>query len=218
MAAPAGSSARDLSDVQELIDESRLTFARFAEHPDMGWLRRYAKDAQGIFIAPSLVRIGYFFGAANGKGVLLVRDEQTGQWSDPAFRTVVAGGVGLQIGIARAEVVALVMTKRGVESLVRTRFFLGPGFTVAVGPIGRAASGATTPTLAVDVISFAKVQGGFAGVKLDGTVVYSDEQAHALYYGSGVRSEDILAHPGRVRHWYSDRIRAMLNRLSKDEP
>ena len=218
MVAPDRSSALDLIDIQELVDESRLTLARFTEHPDMAWLRRHAKDAQAIFIAPSIVSVGYLMGAAHGKAVLLVRDEQTGQWSDPAFFTVVGARFGLQIGIARAEVVALVMSKRSIESIVRNRFFLGPGIALAIGPIGRAASGATTPTLSVDVISFAKVRGGFAGVKLDGTFLFSDDEAHALYYGGAFRSGDILGHPGRVQHWYSERLRAMLNDLSKDEP
>ena len=218
MATPDRSSALDLIDVQELVDESRLTFARFVDHPDMAWLRRHVKDAQAIFIAPSIVSLGYFMGAAYGKAVLLVRDEQTGQWSDPAFLTLVSAGFGLQIGIARAEVVALVMTKRGIESIVRNRFFFGPEIKLAVGPIGRAASGATTPTLGVDAISFAKVRGGFAGVKLNGTFLFSDDEAHALYYGSAFRSLDILGHPGRVQHWYSERIRAMLTQLSKDGP
>jgi lipid-binding SYLF domain-containing protein len=218
MVAPDRSSALDLIDIQELVDESRLTLARFVEDPDMAWLRGHAKDAQAILIAPSIVRVSYVAGAAYGKAVLLVRDEQTGQWSDPAFFTLVGTGFGLQIGIARAEVVALVMTKRGIDSIVRNRFFLGPEIKLAVGPIGRAASGATTPTFSVDVVSFAKVRGAFAGVKLNGTFLFSDDVAHAMYYGGAFRSGDILGHPGRVQHWYSDRFRAMLNDLSKDEP
>lgn len=216
--APDQSSALDLADVQELVDESRLTFARFEEHPDMEWFRRYAKEAQAIVIVPDMVRLGYLLGAAYGKAIVLVRDEQTGQWSDPAFLTLVSAGVGLQIGIAQAEVVALAMTKRSAESFVHSRLFLGTGITLAAGPVGRAVSGSTTPTLSADVISFARVKGAFAGVKLSGTLVFSNDQAHALYYGGPFRSQDILEHPGRVRHWYSDRLQAMLNRVSKDEP
>ena len=218
MAAPDRGSALDLIDVQELVDESRLTFARFVEDPNMAWLRRHAKDAQAIFIAPEIVRIGYFMGAAHGKGILVVKDEQTGQWSDPAFFTLIGAGVGLQIGIARAEVVALVMTKQGIESFIGSRLFLGTGATLAVGPMGRAVGSATTPTLGVDIISFAKVGGGFAGVALDGTVLFSDDEAGALYYGAPIQTTDLLARPGEVQHWYSDRIRATLHQLSQDEP
>ena len=218
MAAPNRGSALDLIDIQELVDESRLTFARFVEDPDMAWLRRHAKDAQAIFIAPEIVRIGYFMGAAHGKGILLVKEEQTGQWSDPAFFTVIGAGVGLQIGIARAEVVALVMTKQGIESFIDSRLFLGTGARLAVGPMGRAVGSATTPTLGVDIISFAKVGGGFAGVALDGTVLFSDDEAAALYYGAPIQTTDLLARPGEVQHWYSDRIRATLHQLSKEAP
>ncbi len=218
MAAPERGRALDLVDIQELVDESRLTLARFVEHPDMTWLRRHAQEAQAIFIAPNVVRIGYFMGAAHGKGILLVKDERTGQWSDPAFFTVIGAGVGLQIGISRAEVVALVMTKQGIESFIDSRFFLGAGAALAVGPIGRAVGSATTPTLGVDIISFAKVGGAFGSVALNGTFLFSDDDAGALYYGTPIHTTDLLARPGEVQHWYSDRIRATLHHLSKDEP
>jgi hypothetical protein len=36
---PVVAPAADVYDLQEIIDESRLTFARFVGHSDMTWLR-----------------------------------------------------------------------------------------------------------------------------------------------------------------------------------
>jgi lipid-binding SYLF domain-containing protein len=208
MAAPDRGSALDLIDVQELVDESRLTFARFVKDPKMTWLREHAKEAQAIFIAPEIDRLGYFIGAVRGKGVLLVKDEVTGLWSDPAFLTITGATFGLQIGLERAQAVALIMTKRGVQSFLGKHLILGTGIGLTVGPIGGGVGGATTPTLSADMVTFANANGVFAGLVLKGLVVTADEEADALYYGRAIRSADILTDPVGVTHWYSTRIRA----------
>jgi len=216
--APVPAHAGDLSDLQEIVDEARLTFARFVGHPDMNWFREHLKDARAVFIAPSLVKAGYFVGGARGNGVLLVLEERTGEWSDPAFFTVTGGSLGLQIGIQRSEFVAMVMTNKGLESLRGTRFILGADATLAVGPIGGGVGGGTTPTLSADVVSFARSDGAFAGLALQGLVILPDNDSNAVYFGGPVRSTDILAGSDGIHHWYSARLRATLMKAQSGEP
>jgi lipid-binding SYLF domain-containing protein len=213
---PAPVKAMDVSDAQEVVDDARLIVARMLAHPDMNWLRRNVQEAKAIFIAPAIVRIGYFAGLAKGRGVLLVKDEQTGQWSDPAFFSLMGASVGLQIGIARTEVVALIMGREEADSFRRGRFVFGPGAALAIGPMGAAAKVATTPTLRHGIVSFAKAEGAYAGVGLQGVIAMSDNSANEAYYGAAMRSEDILAHPQTIRHWYSARIRNTLDRAGED--
>jgi lipid-binding SYLF domain-containing protein len=212
---PVLGEAMDISDAQAIVDDARLTVARMLGHPDMSWLRRNVQEAKAIFIAPEVVRIGYFAGVAKGKGVLLVKDKQTGQWSDPAFFSLMGASVGLQIGIARTEAVALIMGSDETDSFLRGRFVFGPGAALAIGPVGASAGASTTPTLRHGIVSFAKAGGAYAGVTLQGVIAMSDESANEAYYGSEMRSEDILVHPQTIGHWYSARIRNTLDRAGE---
>ncbi|NGZ11471.1 MAG: hypothetical protein CV088_19220 [Nitrospira sp. LK70] len=216
MLCPAPGTAMDVTDAQEIVDNARLIVARMLAHPDMNWLRRNVQEAKAIFIAPAIVRIGYLAGVAKGEGILLVKDEQTGQWSDPAFFSLMGVSAGLQIGIARTEVVALIMGRDEADSFFRGRFVFGPGTALAIGPMGAAAKAATTPTLRHGIVSLAKAEGAYAGVTLQGVIAMSDESTNEAYYGSAMRSEDILAHPQTIRHWYSARIRNTLDRAGED--
>ena len=199
-------TADDIDDIRELLDESRLTFSRFVEHPTMVWLKKHIHDAKGIFIAPALTEGGYILGGALGKGMLLLRDEQSGQWSEPAFYQVTSASFGFQIGVSRSEVLVLIMTSRGIESLLKTSFILGPGLKVAVGPIGRGVSGGVSSSLAADFITFARSKGAMIKLSLGGTLLRVWTKAHEIYYGKEVAPEEIVLSQ-KVSNWYSARFR-----------
>jgi lipid-binding SYLF domain-containing protein len=57
--------AEDLSDLQELVDESRLTFEHFVRHPDLDWLRSHLMEAKGLLILPEVTKAGYVVGATH---------------------------------------------------------------------------------------------------------------------------------------------------------
>lgn len=214
---PVPAAADDLFDLQELVDEARLTFARFVMHPDMTSLRDRVKEARAVFIAPAFVKAAYIVGASLGKGVLLVRHEETGEWSDPAFYTITGASVGLQIGARRSEVVALLGAHKGVDALLSARFMLSATINLAVGPVGGGVSGSATPTLSADVISFSRSDGAFAGLALGGLVMLPDDDANTLYYGQPIKAADILTDPAGVHHWYSARLRATLTKVQTGE-
>ncbi len=214
---PVTASADDLFDLQELVDDARLTFARFVMHPDMTSLRARVKEARAVFIAPAFVKAGYFVGGSLGKGVVLVRVEETGEWSDPAFYTITGVSVGLQIGAKRSEVVAVISSKVEIESLLSSRFMLSATTNLAVGPVGGGAGGSATPTLSADVISFARSDGAYAGLTLGGLVMLPDNDANTVYYGQPIKSADILTNPVGIHHWYSARLRATLRKVQNEE-
>jgi lipid-binding SYLF domain-containing protein len=207
------SVAEDLSELQELVDEARLTFEHFVRHPDLDWLRSHLKEAKGLLISPAVTKAGYVVGATHANGLFLVRDDETNRWSEPAFYRVVGGSVGIQIGIARSEAVVLVMTERGKQSLLSSTFIFGPGLTVAVGPLGRSMSGGISSSLAADFVTYARSRGAMARLTLGGTVVAVRDEAHALYYGKPVTPPDILV-AGTAHNWYSARLRKALTRAT----
>lgn len=58
------------------------------------------KEARGIFIVPQLLKAAFYFGGEGGSGVFLVKDDKTGEWSDPDFYT--NGSRQIRISIRRA--------------------------------------------------------------------------------------------------------------------
>ncbi|MBL8072261.1 MAG: lipid-binding SYLF domain-containing protein, partial [Nitrospira sp.] len=120
------------------------------------------------------------------------RDEKTGEWSEPAFFTMGAASFGFQFGAQISEVVLLVLTQRGVDSLLLGNFKLGADGSVAVGPVGAGVAGATTPNLSADLLSFVRAKGLFAGVSLEGAALISRDEWSRAYYGKPVTPTEII--------------------------
>ena len=154
--------------------------------------RAYLKHAKGLLIIPSLYKGAFFVGGAGGKGALVVRDAQTDEWFGPAFYSTGSMSFGLQFGGEKSEVVILVMTQKGLDSLYSTSFKLGGDVSVAVGPIGAGAQAATAPSLKVDYISYSRAKGVFLGLSLDGAVIKDNYEWNKAYYGKPVRPVNIL--------------------------
>ncbi len=207
--APTLSAADDLTELQQLVDDARLTFEQFYRDPDLDWLRSHLKEAKGLFILPAVTKAGYVLGATHATGLFLVRDEETNRWSEPAFYRAVGGSVGFQIGIARSEALVLVMTERGKRSLMSSTFIFGPGLTVAVGPLGRSVTGGVSTSLAADFVTYAHSKGAMASLTLGGMVVAVRGDAHEVYYGGPVTPTDILL-AGAAGNWYNARLRKAL--------
>ena len=74
---------------------------------------------------PQYMKGALIYGAAGGSGVFVAKDEKTGEWSEPAFFTMCAASFGFQFGAQMSEVVLLVLTQRGVDSLLLGNFKLG---------------------------------------------------------------------------------------------
>ncbi len=196
-------------DQKDLVDQARITFEAFLADSNMGWFRDHVKDAKAIFIVPQFLKGAFFFGAAAGSGVLLVRDEKTGDWSEPAFYTMGAGSFGFQFGAQAAEVTLLILTKRGVDSMLLGNFKLGADGSVAIGPVGAGVAGATSPTLSADLLSFARAKGLFAGVSLEGAVLSVRDEWNKDYYGKAVQPTDIVQRH-EVSNPHSAELRAAL--------
>jgi lipid-binding SYLF domain-containing protein len=197
LACASMSSTTDEPIVQQLlVDEARVVVDTFAADPEMEWFRKYLKDAKGVLIVPDLYKGAWFLGGSGGRGVLVVRDQETGKWAGPAFYTMGSVSFGLQFGGQKSEAIILVMTQKGIKSLQKTSVKLGGDVSVAAGPVGIGAQGATAPSLKVDYITFARSMGAFIGVSLDGAVIDENYDWNKAYYGKPVRAADILVSRG----------------------
>ena len=184
-------SANDKMESNQLIDKAQLPLQSFMCDKNMGTFRNLIRKAQGVLIAPSVLKGAFIVGASGGSGVLFVRDKTNGKWSGPAFYTIGGASFGLQIGGQSSEVVLLAMTDRGVRSFLGNSFKLGGDVGIAAGPVGMGAAAATA-NLSADILSFSRSKGLYGGISLDGAVVAVRDKLNDAYYGKHVSPADIL--------------------------
>jgi len=176
---------------EEIVSDSRFAVERLLSDKDFPQLRRYVENARAVYIVPSLIKGGFILGAEGGTGVLLVRGTD-GTWSSPAFYTLAAGSIGLQIGGQVSEVVFTVMTDGGVDAFLNNEFKLGGDVSVAVGPIGAGLEASTTTNMADDIYAFSKSVGLFGGGALEGAKIISRGKINDEYYNAYAPTRDIL--------------------------
>ncbi len=180
------------NEEQDRVDQARITVNSFAADENMELMLELLNKAHGVVIIPQLLKAGFIIGGSGGSGVLLSYDPESKSWSSPSFLTMGSGSVGLQIGAESAEIMLLIMSKKGMEAVVKNKFTLGGDASVAVGPLGAGAKAATTTNIGADIYSFSKAKGLFGGIALEGAVLQPNESANKAYYGSAVTPIDIV--------------------------
>ena len=93
------------SDEADRLREAGVVFEEIMSAPDSTIPASVLGKAEGIAIFPSTLKVGFIFGAHRGKGVLSVRDKDSGEWSSPAFLTLTGGSFGAQIGGQSTDIV-----------------------------------------------------------------------------------------------------------------
>lgn len=181
-------AAAESAEQQLLVDKARVTFESFMTDKDHIWLRENLNQAKGLIIIPSLLKAGFFIGGSGGSGVLIVKDDKTGQWSQPAFYTLGAGSLGIQFGAEAAEIIMMVRTQKAVDALFASSFKLGGDTSIAVGPVGKGVKS----NIVADILSFSRTKGAYAGVSLEGSVIKTKDKWNEAYYGKAVSPADII--------------------------
>ena len=146
---------------------------------------------KAIVVFPNLLKAAMIAGARVGKGVVIVRSPKTGKWNPPAFVKSPQASWGIQAGIQKAELVLLVMTNKGLKQLFKTQYDLGKGPQIALGPVGKTID----LNLALsknDIFAYSRIEGLFAGLSFEGTVIWSDRNANYEYYQQPVSNRNLL--------------------------
>ena len=181
------SQAVSPSEPDALVSDARTTLSNFIRDPAQTWIQDNLGRARALLIAPQVVRAGFIFGGSGGRGVLVARDWRA--WAGPAFYNLATASVGFQAGIDVSEVIIVVMTEKGFNSLLSTSFKIGGDASIAVGPVGAGARS----TVTADLISFTRAKGVYGGLNLDGTVVSTNVPWNdAFFGGSNLLPPDIL--------------------------
>jgi len=183
--------------------------------PDSGIPEELMENAVCVGIVPSQYKFALGLGGTYGRGVLVCRRGGNGGWGAPSMFTLGAVSIGFQIGGKATDVVFLVMNPEGAKKLVQDSVKLGAEASVAAGPVGRSAEGATDAQLHAEILSYSRTRGLFAGVSLDGAVLKQDRDDNQKLYGRKVSAKEILIE-GTVATPRS--ARALDNSLTKYSP
>lgn len=196
------------NEQQVLVNQAQTTLSNFMRDPEMKWLQQNIGRAKGILIAPEIVKAGFIIGGSGGRALLVTRNGA--KWVGPAFYTLATASVGFQAGVAASEMVTLVMTEKGMNSLMSSSFKFGGDASVAAGPVGAGAKSDVT----ADLIAFSRSKGVYGGLNLDGTVVSSNDDWNKAFYGKPALPPDILI-KNAVSNKGADKLLAEVARYAK---
>ena len=180
-------TAQSPTNPQKLVTDAQKTLDNFVRDPDQTWIRENIGRAKALLIVPQIVKGGFIFGGSGGPGVLVARSGTTGV--GPAFYDLATASVGFQAGVEVSEAVVVVMTDKGLNSLMATTFKVGGDASIAAGPVGAGAKS----TVTADLVSFTRSKGIYGGLNLDGTVVHANTDWNGQFYGAkNVSPPDVL--------------------------
>jgi lipid-binding SYLF domain-containing protein len=182
---------------QLLVDQARITFKSFMIDNNMAWFREHMHQAKGFLIIPELLQGAWFIGGSGGRGVLVVKDKNTGDWSQPAFYTIGSLSFGIQFGGEKSEIIMMVFSEKGLDRLYSSSVKFGGDASIAAGPVG----GGAKADVMTDFVSFVRSKGAFAGISLEGAILKVNYDWDEAYYGQkvspiGIIKQKLVSNPG----------------------
>jgi SH3 domain-containing YSC84-like protein 1 len=180
------------NEAQKRLGETAAVFSEVMAAPDKSIPQDLLEKAYCIVIVPSLKTGAFVFGGKYGKGYMSCRHRNGTGWSAPAATRIEGGSFGFQIGGSSTDLIMLVMTERGADKLLSSKFTLGAEGSVAAGPVGRTATAQTDAQMRADILSWSRSQGLFAGVALEGATLRQDLDDNAALYGKKLENRYIV--------------------------
>ena len=180
------------NDSSKRLDEAAAVFSEVMAAPDKGIPQDLLEKSHCIVIVPDLKTAGFILGGKYGKGYMSCRNKGGAGWSSPGTVRIEGGSVGFQIGASSTDLIMLVMSERGADKLLASKFTLGAEGSVAAGPVGRTTTAQTDAQMHADILSWSRSQGLFAGVSLEGATLRQDLDDNAELYGKKIENKAIV--------------------------
>ena len=151
-------------------------------------------QADCVVIFPSVKKVAIGIGGSYGRGVMVCRKgaEMNGEWGAPAMYRLDQASIGIQLGSTATDFVLAVMNKKGAEQILNGKTKLGTNAAAAAGPTGAQATAYNASAMNVDVLTYSRSKGLFAGVSLEGASMDSDNDANKSLYGKELSAKDIV--------------------------
>lgn len=190
LASLALAQGTDLKDEREQSEKAATVLSEIMNTPEKAIPQRLLDEAECVAVFPNVIKAGFIIGGRGGRGVASCRVGNS--WSAPIYLNLGGGSFGLQIGAQATDFVFLMMTREGVNSLLKNKFTLGADASVAAGPVGREAGASTDLALNAQILSYSRSKGLFAGLELKGVVIDVDKDDMRDAYGENVLAKEIL--------------------------
>jgi lipid-binding SYLF domain-containing protein len=190
IALPACTSTGSPTEQQDLVDRATLTVQEMMGAREGHDARPLLQKARGVLICPDLFKAGFVIGGQGGNCVLAGRGPQL--WSFPAFYSLSAGSLGLQVGIQDSQLMLIVLSQRALQALIDNQFQFGGEAGLAFATLGTGVQGGSTAALQADVVAFARSRGLFAGLSLNGSVISVLSAWNAAYYGAPIAAQQLV--------------------------
>ncbi|KAJ1633643.1 hypothetical protein T492DRAFT_979863 [Pavlovales sp. CCMP2436] len=177
------------------IGKAAATLQEFVGMPDAGVPARLLHGAKGVAFL-TMLKGGFLWAGKMGTGLVIARNAQTGGWSAPSAIAALGCSFGLQAGGELNSVLLVLNTDAALAAFSGTgHVTVGAGLSIAVGPWGRsveaeAGGGDGGP---VACYSYCSAKGAFAGVAVEGTVVFCRADLNQLFYGRPVSAKQLLS-------------------------
>lgn len=193
LAAAAEAPADSPDELAERMRKATAVLSEMASgKQDTDIPREVLAKARAVAVFPQVKKGAVIVGGRHGQGVMSVKRVSDGRWSAPAFFTVGGGSVGLQLGGQVIDLVLVVMTEKGIESLLKSETTLGGDVSVTAGPKSIHDAASTDGTFKAEIFSYARSTGFFAGASFEGANVQPDGKAIRTLYGAKADSRDVL--------------------------
>ncbi len=196
------------SEQQTLVDRATLSAQEMLSAPDSSDRAWAMRKARAVMICPRVFRASFFIGGAGGDCVLVARDGN-GSWSSPAFFQLSTASIGLQVGLQDSEILMTILTEKGLNAVMDSRFKIGGDASVAFAQMGAGVEGATTAALRADILAFSQSSGLFAGISLNGSLLAAKSEWDRSYYGQDIGAREIVVDM-KVNNPGADPLRAVL--------
>jgi len=175
--------------MEQTVKEAEETILSFDEDPELDWFRANVKNAEGLLIIPEFYSAGLIVSIGGGNGVLLIQDQNTQEWSQPAFYSAGTIGAGATIGVQGSEIVVMIMSEKAIEAFHKTKFDLGAAGNVTVGKIG----GGTAQAAGGELVVYNRSKGLFVSLNLASVTIAVHDEYNEAYYGKSATAKQILA-------------------------
>src|ERR1700730_382093 len=178
LATAVGARADSPGELGERLRKATAVLSEMASgKQDTDIPREMLAGARAIAVVPGVKKGWVIVGGRHGEGVMGSKRFGDGRWSPPAFFTVGGGSFGLQLGGQVIDLVLVVMTEKGIESLLKSETTLGRAVSITAGPKSLHEAANTDGTFKAEIFSYARSTGFFSGGSFEGVSVAADRSA-----------------------------------------
>src|SRR5271154_6879318 len=150
--------------------------------------------ADCVLVFPSVKKVAVGIGGSYGRGALTCRTgaKMNGKWGAPAMYSLDESSLGIQLGSTATDFVLVIMNQKGAEQVLNGKTKLGGNAAAAAGPTGAQATSYNADAMNVDVLTYSRSKGLFAGVSLEGASMEPDSNANKALYGKDLSAQSIV--------------------------